>query len=258
VAALAFIKDMNERNANMQYLECLSAALCDMAQTYQPAERMSAVLRAVMVELRGGSGASQSRLYKPIAAAVPARRGTTNDTDECEQKSQVWKKPYISRPDTSTGASTDKPRGSSSMSTPLSTPVENHSFNIAVPSPARSGDATRINSHSIVTPNAEPSASWHMSTEPVELSHGMSTFRATPSSFHPGHNEAWMATEFTTNDPMSHPTPVHFPEMETFHGEHGGVEGMTSHDTMNLGEGGNWDIEREWAGLGTDYYGFSL
>jgi hypothetical protein len=54
VAALAFIKDANDRNNNMQYLECLSAALTDMAYTYQPAERMSTVLRAVMVELRGG------------------------------------------------------------------------------------------------------------------------------------------------------------------------------------------------------------
>ncbi|KAF2492446.1 hypothetical protein BU16DRAFT_466772, partial [Lophium mytilinum] len=52
VAALAFIKDPVDRANNMQYLECLSAALQDMACTFQPAERMSVVLQAVMLELR--------------------------------------------------------------------------------------------------------------------------------------------------------------------------------------------------------------
>jgi hypothetical protein len=73
----------------MQYLECLSAALSDMAHTYQPAERMSVVLRAVMVELRGGNESNHFRLYKPKSAVVPARRGSTIDMDE-SSKSRDW------------------------------------------------------------------------------------------------------------------------------------------------------------------------
>jgi hypothetical protein len=62
----------------MQYLECLAAALEDMAYTYQPAERMSTVLQAVMIELRGGPATFSRRLYAREDAVVPARRGSTN------------------------------------------------------------------------------------------------------------------------------------------------------------------------------------
>jgi len=79
---LACIKDSNDRNNNMQYLECLAAALEDMAYTYQPAERMSLVLQAVMIELRGGPATSSRRLYAREDATVPARRGSTNGEAE--------------------------------------------------------------------------------------------------------------------------------------------------------------------------------
>ncbi|KAK5077509.1 hypothetical protein LTR16_008773, partial [Cryomyces antarcticus] len=79
VAALAFLKDSSDRSNNMQYLECLAAALQDMAYTYQPAERMSTVLQAVMIELRGGSFSSVLRLDPSYSAVVPARRGSSND-----------------------------------------------------------------------------------------------------------------------------------------------------------------------------------
>ncbi|UJO20377.1 Nitrogen assimilation transcription factor nirA [Fulvia fulva] len=68
IAALAYIPDATDRNNNMQYLEVLHLALLDMAHNYVPAERMAAVLDAVMIELRGG----------PISASsttIPARRG---------------------------------------------------------------------------------------------------------------------------------------------------------------------------------------
>ncbi|KPI41135.1 putative transcriptional regulatory protein [Cyphellophora attinorum] len=52
VAALAYVKDRGTRNSNMQYLECLAAALQDMSHTYVPAEKMSNVLAAVIIELR--------------------------------------------------------------------------------------------------------------------------------------------------------------------------------------------------------------
>lgn len=65
VAALAYVKDRGTRNNNMQYLECLAAALQDMAHTYVPAEKMSNVLGAVIVELRDAV---------PEARAKPPRR----------------------------------------------------------------------------------------------------------------------------------------------------------------------------------------
>lgn len=68
VAALA--SDTAERNSNMPHLEVLHAALQDMAEAYQPAERMAAVLNAVMVELRGGP-------ISPTSGNIPARRGST-------------------------------------------------------------------------------------------------------------------------------------------------------------------------------------
>lgn len=73
VAALASLKDSSSRDANMHYLECISAALEDMSHTYQPAERMSAVLKAVIVELRAALPAPKE------IRVVPARRESTND-----------------------------------------------------------------------------------------------------------------------------------------------------------------------------------
>lgn len=70
VAALAYVKDRSTRNNNMQYLECLAAALQDMSHTYVPAEKMSNVLGAVIVELRDAVP-EQTR-------TVPARRRSSH------------------------------------------------------------------------------------------------------------------------------------------------------------------------------------
>ena len=51
VAALAVMKDPDERKNNMKYLERLAMALRDMGPTYHPAEAMSTILQAVMAEL---------------------------------------------------------------------------------------------------------------------------------------------------------------------------------------------------------------
>ncbi|KAK5048536.1 hypothetical protein LTR84_005627 [Exophiala bonariae] len=69
VAALAFMKDRSTRNNNMQYLECLAAALQDMSHTYVPAEKMSNVLEAVIIELRDAV---------PERRTVPARRRSSD------------------------------------------------------------------------------------------------------------------------------------------------------------------------------------
>jgi Fungal specific transcription factor domain len=69
VAALAFMKDRSTRNNNMQYLECIAAALQDMSHTYVPAEKMSNVLEAVILELRDAV---------PEKRTVPARRSSSH------------------------------------------------------------------------------------------------------------------------------------------------------------------------------------
>ena len=75
VAALASLKDSSSRDANMHYLETLAAALEDMTETYQPAEQMSAVLQAVIMELK-------ATLHQPNPRkVVPARRESSIDDD---------------------------------------------------------------------------------------------------------------------------------------------------------------------------------
>jgi hypothetical protein len=250
---------MNERNNNMQYLECLSAVLSDMAYTYQPAERMSLVLRAVMVELRGGSDASESRLYKPETTSVPARHGSTNDTDGCEEMSHVWKKRQINGPRAGTGSIGKT--STSSMSTRLNTPVENHGFDVNVPPPPCYSNAATMDGYSMVTPDPEASASWPVLNDPFELSHGLSIPGNTLSPLNTAHNETWMNTEFDTNDSINPLANMRFPEMESFHDETGGVGSMTSLGMINVGEGGDWDVGKEWTsgiGMGSDCYGFPL
>lgn len=90
VAALAFLKDACDRNNNMQYLECLSAALQDMAYTYQPAERMFIVLQAVLAELRGTPGDFAGNFRSK--GIIPARRGSTT-VDEMDPPSFTNKRP---------------------------------------------------------------------------------------------------------------------------------------------------------------------
>lgn len=82
VAALAYIKDRSSRAANMQYLECLAAALRDMTETYHPAERMSMVLEAVMIELRADAPPEERRRN-----VVPARRDSSTHAEIPEQYS---------------------------------------------------------------------------------------------------------------------------------------------------------------------------
>lgn len=86
LAALSFPNDPLDRTNTTQHLEYLSASLTDMAQTYQPAARMSAVLRAVLLELREHDPSlltpppnpdHDSKLLdrRSTAAVIPLRRG---------------------------------------------------------------------------------------------------------------------------------------------------------------------------------------
>ncbi|TKA37974.1 hypothetical protein B0A54_10577 [Friedmanniomyces endolithicus] len=77
IAALAYIPDTADRTNNLQYLEVLHAALQDMSHGYQPAERMAAVLNAVVMELRGGPISPGKTLAPSTTSSIPARRGSS-------------------------------------------------------------------------------------------------------------------------------------------------------------------------------------
>lgn len=233
----------------MQYLECLSAALSDMAHTYIPAERMSVVLRAVMVELRGGPEPNHFRLYKPKSAIVPARRGSTIDN---EDDAVVWKKRQTSRPRAGTNG---RKARTSSMSTTMSmSGIESTGLSIKPP-PPRFDDANRVDDFILVTPRDELN-SW---PEPPELAHALSTPSTISTSIQGQHHHrdsgTWMGAEFDTNDSISALANVHFPEMGAFDNDTKGVETMTNLDFMTLGDGGDWGLGKDW-GTGTDLDGF--
>lgn len=100
IAALAHIPDATDRTNNMQYLEVLHAALQDMAHAYHPAERMAAVLNAVMIELRGGP-ISPGKGLSMQSSTIPARRDSTA-LDAGAERPTVAKRRQLSR--------TSKPR----------------------------------------------------------------------------------------------------------------------------------------------------
>jgi hypothetical protein len=110
VAALAFIKNVNDRKNNMQYLECLASALQDMSCTYQPAASMSSILQAVMLELKNASSKTPPpdfRYLRGENVMIPARRESSlNDTEE----QRTFKKRQLSR-------SSSRPTNLSSSST---------------------------------------------------------------------------------------------------------------------------------------------
>lgn len=253
----------------MQYLECLAAALSDMAYTYQPAERMSTVLRAVMVELRGGPDPVSStsfNIYKPQSSIVPARRGSTIDMDsDMNDGTQQWAKKRqmssssASRPRALTGGA----RKTRTMSSSTTGTSMQHGLSIQTPAPLppRFDEQSQSEGYIIVTPRSESSA-WV-----PDLSHSLSTHSTSASSSanarHPG---AWMNTEFEAQDAISQLANAHFPELSAFDDIisnaplSGGRtnEGGTNLDFMPLGDASDsWGLGKEWSG-GSDLDGFPI
>lgn len=239
VAALAFIKDPSDRNNNMQYLECLSAALEDMAYTYQPAERMSVVLQAVMIELRGGPLEAGFKPYKPNGALVPARRGNSNDASN----PSMFKRRQTSRPRPETGTTKNR---SASVSTGVSIDLT------IKPPPAThrvDAESERSDGFIIATPRSEiggwPNLANEASTDALTTPGGPNSLSS------PALRNAWMGAELENNS-ISHLASVHFPEIPNL----SDGENMSHLDFMSLGT-------EEWregqlgnAGVGTDLDGF--
>lgn len=230
----------------MQYLECLSASLNEMAVTYQPAERMAVVLRAVMIELRGGPVANDFKLYKPKSALVPARRGSTNDAADVP----MYKKRQTSRPRAGTGSS--KKRSMSMVSN-----VTNIDLTIkAPPAPHRwDAESERSDGFIMVTPRSEISSWPPISENASDLSHPLTATSSTTLSTSEPRN-AWMGAELDPSDAINNLANVHFPEMDALNDG----TNMTHLDFLSLGDGGG-DFGREWnaghgVGVGSDLDGF--
>jgi hypothetical protein len=79
VAALAVMRDSEERMKNMRYLQCLALALRDMGPTYHPADAMSNILQAVMAEM----SASGHAMPPPIEE-IPKMQSTQRPRSEHE------------------------------------------------------------------------------------------------------------------------------------------------------------------------------
>jgi hypothetical protein len=162
VAALAFIKNVNDRTNNMQYLECLALALYDMSFTYQPAASMSSILQAVMLELQNASAKTpppDQRYLQGDNMMITARRESTSETDE----HRISKKRQLSR------SSATRPNTFSS-STPSIPPLKDFSNAPAsMPTPSINTVGMRLNTETEVgrngyvmtTPRSERAA-WPM------------------------------------------------------------------------------------------------
>lgn len=104
ISALATIHAAANRDSNMEYLELLHSSLQDMSYIYQPAEKMSEVLRTAMQDLRARPGAGTA--FKQARSMVPSRRSSAIHEEENMPSSkrqlsytpQVPKTPLIGTP----------------------------------------------------------------------------------------------------------------------------------------------------------------
>lgn len=244
----------------MQYLECLSAALKDMSYTYQPAERMSTVLDAVMAELRGGADPGPHGFIRPRGAIVPARRGSTMGNEAEERPS--FKRRHTARPHSRSlssrerAAVRDRRMSQSAMSIDL-----NIDPALAAMHHRKESDADRNHpdGYIMVTPRTDMSG-WpgvplshvntngsdrheigsmagHSSTvDPMGLTHTPATTLSTSGP----RTNTWMGADLDLDpDNITNLASVHFPEMAGF--SEGDTAGAPL-DFMALGDS-DW---KEW------------
>jgi hypothetical protein len=226
---LAFIKDANDRHNNMQYLECLSAALQDMAHTYQPAERMSLVLQAVLAELRGAPGELSNSFHRP-GAVVPARRVSTSVEDM--EPPSFTKRRQVAR--AYSKSKLPSIRRESMMS------VDSLNIDPALAGLHRKhseGDPERPDGFIMVTPLSEASG-WHSVADS-----GLPTPGTLPPSITQRNNNAWMGADLDAHD-IGHLATVHFPELRD-------IGGSIAEGDVSSGESVN-NVHLDFMSLGGD------
>lgn len=238
VAALAFIKDANDRNNNMQYLECLSASLQDMSQTYQPAERMFLVIQAVLTELRGTPD-DINNLHRPKGVMVPARRSSTciEDMDppaltKRRQVARAYSKSKL--PPVDHRLSID--------------PTLSNNHNMYHRKQSQS-ESDRMDGFGMVTPQSEI-ASW------ANLSSDNTSTSLAPSQLMHKSSNSWMTGNMDEHG-IEHLATVHFPELNDLAGPDDGhkLNGFSGNGGLNgNGAGGNTSANQhlDFMNLGGD------
>ncbi|RVX71598.1 hypothetical protein B0A52_03782 [Exophiala mesophila] len=216
IAALASLKDSSSRDANMHYLECLAAALQDMSETFQPAELMSTVLQAVILELRAS-------LPQPKQAKIiPARRESTANDEESERfmpskrhqsfrnsPPRTMSQSFIPTPQVTA------PAGISELEQQQQQTLIDTSTREA--SEVRLANATSMDGFVVVTPRAEPvniEGAWPtLTTDTSALDYPMFTNSNRPQfqamSTTP-HRSAWMGAETPAVSPPAGGNPYMF------------------------------------------------
>ncbi|KAF2669315.1 hypothetical protein BT63DRAFT_432951 [Microthyrium microscopicum] len=240
VAALAFLKDGNDRNNNMQYLECLSAALHDMSYTYQPAERMFIVLQAVLAELRG-LPASDNLLHKihapshhnHIPHAIPARRDSSSMDAELPSFSN--KRRQLNRGMRHSFNDAVRPAHLDLQIDPLLASVGR-----GRKASDAGGELERPDSYVLVTPRSEL-GSWPAGGTGSILESSASAGGAT-----------WMGADAADSHDISALASVHFPELRDLPtiGENGEPATVPNLDFLSFGNPG--DEWREWGATGSN------
>jgi hypothetical protein len=235
----------------MQYLECLYSALADMAHTYQPAERMSLVLRAVMVELRNGNEPTQ-RIPKPQATLVHDRRDSTINTNNGYAIGQSCKNRWTGCQEMDSGASIKKPRTSSNDTT-LHEPVDHCGFSTGPPPVPNFNQPNCIDGYAMVAPRSEGGVLWPAMNETTGISQSLSTPSITQYTVDARLSGTWPATTMEENASTHSLANMHFQGTSAFDGQTREVASTTHVDFIGLGvsAGEGWSMEKEWAyGLG--------
>jgi hypothetical protein len=211
VAALAYIKDRSSRAANMQYLECLAAALRDMTETYHPAERMSMVLEAVMIELRADAAPEERR-----RSVVPARRDSSSHSEMPEQYSS-HKRRQIAQPRARNAQSANISQSLSAVhespSTEAMSDQPSSSFDGFIVITPQIADGTNVEG---IWPNLS-------SNEESSLDYPMSSYRdhfslprkAQETQLSPSFQSAWMGAE---TPEVSRPATAFVENFQSFRG----------------------------------------
>jgi hypothetical protein len=149
VAALAVMKDVNERKNNMKYLDCLAMALRDMGPTYQPAESMSSILQAVMVELSESTDMTYpiepTKMHSTMAPRRHESPSHHEDSDQHHSKRRASSKSSMVRPE----ISPEFARPTSALAPSSSHKAANGS-NVAI-----ERDRRDANVYSMVTPQSD-------------------------------------------------------------------------------------------------------
>ncbi|KAJ9658282.1 hypothetical protein H2201_007841 [Coniosporium apollinis] len=214
VAALAFIKDSSDRNNNMQYLECLSAALQDMAHAYQPAERMSTVLQAVMAELREGPSDASHRPNRRMSAVIPARRSSAAD----EQEQASFKRRHTAKPRPIKNA-----RSHSMGTNNLNLNLKNlHSMGPPQFQRKADSESSQADGFVMITPRSEFGTWPPLAGDSVSaVDHPLPT--PSTSLVTPGlTRNSWMGADMDVNEnthDISHLANIHFPELSAMNGD---------------------------------------